>query len=441
MKNQVNTVIIGSGICGLSAAHFLAKKTSDFLVLEATNTPGGIIKTKIENNFICENGPNTVLLNNDAIEEIIRDCGLWDSLQFPKESSNKNRFVLHKNKLTKIPITPLKFIFSRLFSFSSKIRILKEFLVKPHNENTSVYEFIKKRFGEDFHNKLIEPFITGIYAGNTKKMSAKHTLKMLWRLEQDHGSIIKGIFKSKRDQKGKINSFNFPNGLSSLISKIASSVDDKLIFNFNVNSILKTENGYEIISGSNKIFCKEIICTVPAYALKTFVDDKDLATQLDKIIYSPVDVFHFGFYKKNIKNNKQGFGVLTKPSDGKSYLGVLFNSRIFDYVSPKDKELFTVLVGGERQKHLCEILPNKLQQIILDELEELIDHKGETVLKSHYRWLKGIPQFNLDHNNLLNAIQEFEKNNSKFHLIGNYFNGVSVSDCIKKAKDLVKDIN
>jgi len=98
-------------------------------------------------------------------------------------------------------------------------------------------------------------------------------------------------------------------------------------------------------------------------------------------------------------------------------------------------------VGGERQKHLCKIQPNKLQQIILNELEELIDHKGETVLKNHYRWLKGIPQFNLDHNNLLNTIQEFEKNNSKFHLIGNYFNGVSVSDCIKKAKDLVKDIN
>ena len=150
MKNQVNTVIIGSGICGLSAAHFLAKKTSDFLVLEATNKPGGIIKTKIENNFICENGPNTVLLNNDAIEEIIRDCGLWDLLQFPKESSNKNRFVLHKNKLTKIPITPLKFIFSRLFSFSSKIRILKEFLVKPHNENKSVYEFIKKKIWRRF---------------------------------------------------------------------------------------------------------------------------------------------------------------------------------------------------------------------------------------------------------------------------------------------------
>ena len=60
MKKEVNTVIIGAGICGLSAAHFLSKKRSDFLILEASNLPGGIIKTKIENDFICENGPNTV---------------------------------------------------------------------------------------------------------------------------------------------------------------------------------------------------------------------------------------------------------------------------------------------------------------------------------------------------------------------------------------------
>ena len=441
MNQDVNTVIIGSGICGLSVAHFLSKKRSDFLVLESSNRAGGIIQTKIEKDFICENGPNTVLLNNEAIEEIIKDYNLWSELQFPKESSNKNRFVLHKNKLTKIPLNPLSFIFSPLFSFFSKIRILKEPFVNAHQENTSVFEFVKKRFGKEFHDQLIEPFITGIYAGNTKKMSARHTLKMLWKLEQTHGSVIKGLLKSKRTKKNKINSFNFPKGLSQLISKITKSMGSKLILNFKVQQIIKHENGYEIIGESGKIFCKEIICTVPAYSLKKLIDDSGLVSQLNKIIYSPVDVFHFGFEKKNIQNNKQGFGVLTKPSDGKSYLGILFNSRIFDYVSPADKELFTVLVGGERQKHLCEMEPDKLKKLILEELEDLIGHKGKIVIENHYRWSKGIPQFNLDHTELLNAIEEFENNNSKFHLIGNYFNGVSVSDCIQKSRDLVNIIN
>ena len=441
MKQEVNTVIIGAGICGLSVAHFLSKKRSDFLILEASNLSGGIIQTKIINNFICENGPNTVLLNNDATEEIIKDYELWEDLQFPKESSNKNRFVLHQNKLTKIPLNLISFIFSPLFSFISKIRILREPFIKPHKKNTSVFKFVKKRFGKEFHDQLIDPFITGIYAGNTKKMSAEHTLKLLWKLEQSHGSIIRGILKSKKDKKSKINSFNFSKGFSQLTSKIAESMADKLLLNFKVQHIIKSDNGYEIISESGKILCKEIICSAPAYSLRNFIDDRSLVSELDKIIYSPVDVFHFGFDKKNIQNKKQGFGVLTKPSDSKSYLGILFNSRIFDYVSPKDKELFTVLVGGERQKKLCEMNPIKLKQLILEELEDLIGHKGETIIENHYRWAKGIPQFNLHHYDLLSAIEDFENKNSNFHLIGNYFNGVSVSDCIQKSRELVKTIN
>ena len=102
-------------------------------------------------------------------------------------------------------------------------------------------------------------------------MSAEHTLKLLFKLEQSHGSIIKGVLKSKKNKKSKINSFNFPKGLSQLTTKIAESMEDKLVLNYKVEQIIKSENGYEIISDSGKILCKEIICTVPAYSLKNLL--------------------------------------------------------------------------------------------------------------------------------------------------------------------------
>ena len=135
-------------------------------------------------------------------------------------------------------------------------------------------------------------------------MSAEHTLKLLWKLEQSHGSIMKESKVSKRI-KTKINSFNFPKGLSQLTTKIAESMGDKLVLNYKVEQIIKSENGYEIISDSGNILCKEIICSVPAYSLKNFIDDRTLFKELDKIIYSPVDVFHFGFEKKNIQNKNK----------------------------------------------------------------------------------------------------------------------------------------
>ena len=88
---KVDTIIIGGGISGLSAGHFSfkKKKKKDFLILEARNRAGGVIQTEIHKNLICENGPNTILLNNASIEQIIKDCGLWGDLIFPSENSEK----------------------------------------------------------------------------------------------------------------------------------------------------------------------------------------------------------------------------------------------------------------------------------------------------------------------------------------------------------------
>ena len=100
-----------------------------------------------------------------------------------------------------------------------------------------------------------------------------------------------------------------------------------------------------------------------------------------------------------------------------------------------------ILIDGGSVQSIGEI---QFHPYTLHSLKAIANSKisqGKIVIENHYRWSKGIPQFNLDHTELLNAIEEFENNNSKFYLIGNYFNGVSVSDCIQKSRDLVNIIN
>ena len=436
MNKQVHTVIIGSGISGLSFAHFLSKSNQEFLVLESENRLGGIIHTQTIDQFICENGPNTVLLNNDAIIELIHDCGLWDQLEYPRDVANKNRFVLHKGKLTKVPTSFLKFIFTPLLSVKGKIRIFKELFVKKHSANTTVHDFICDRFGSEFHDQLIEPFVTGIYAGDTRNMSVAHSLKLLWELEQKHGGVIKGFLRRKKNKSPK-GSFHLPIGLSQLTDKMAESLGDKVQLNCGVRKIVKKSNGYKIDTDKGIILCKQLVSTIPAHVLKYLISDQSFIDVLDKVNYSPVDVFHFGFKKENIKNMDQGFGVLTKPSDRKKYLGVLFSSRTFGHVAPEGCELFTVIVGGERQSELCDLPLKDIERIVLSELEELLSHHGEVVLKNHFRWKKGIPQYDMNHQNLIDALTQFEKRNRGFYVLGNFHGGVSVSDCIKKSKKMV----
>ena len=184
-----------------------------------------------------------------------------------------------------------------------------------------------------------------------------------------------------------------------------------------------------------------MIFAVTAYALHDLFIDEQLKSVLQKVKYTPVDVFHFGFKKENIENKAPGFGVLTKPSDNKSYLGILFSSRTFDHVAPKGSELFTVLVGGVRQKELCELPVEELEKRVLNELEQLIGHKGSLDFKKHYRWKRGIPQYDMNQEELNNVIVAFEAQNPDLFILGNFYAGISVSDCILKAKNIANKID
>ena len=431
---QTETLIIGAGISGLSTAHFLSKKTSQFLLLESSSKLGGVIQSKSINDFICENGPNTVLLNNKATIELIKDLGLWDVLCYPKDESNKKRFVFDDGNLTKIPNSFLEFLSSGLISVKSKIFLLSEFFRGRHKENTTVYNFIKKRFGKEIHDKLFEPFLTGIYAGDTRKMSAKHSLKNLWNYDQKYGSIFKAIFSEKLKRS---NSFNFPNGLRQMIDSLGQSLNKNILKGAEVTKVSKVSGGYEVlVNNSYTVKCKKIVSTVPSYVLKNIIDNKKLKDKLVDVNYNPIDVFHFGFRNENIKNKIQGFGVLTKKNDQKNYLGVLFNSSIFSHLSRDDMSLYTVLVGGERQKSLCNMEGKKLQEIILNDIEELINHEGEVVMSNHYRWVYGIPQYNLNQDDLVSSINNYMSENEGFYIIGSYFDSLSVSDCIQKGKKI-----
>ena len=78
----------------------------------------------------------------------------------------------------------------------------------------------------------------------------------------------------------------------------------------------------------------------------------------------------------------------------------------------------------------------KLQEIILNDIEELINHEGEVVMSNHYRWVYGIPQYNLNQDDLVRSINNYMSENEGFYIIGSYFDGLSVSDCIQKGKKI-----
>lgn len=434
---KVNTVIIGGGISGLSTANFLSKKTSDFLILEASDIVGGTINSSKLDGYILENGPNTVLDNNKAIQELLSDLNITEELIYPNLKKISNRYILLNDRLEKIPLTIFEFLVTPILSIYSKIKIFSEILVPRHINDTDVESFIKRRFGKEFHDNLIVPFLTGIYADTTSKMSTKNTLKKMWELEQKHGSIIVGLIKEKnKNSKAKI--FTIDGGLSKITELLSKKFINQLMLNTKVSSIVKLNESYKIsLNQGEDIFCNKIISTIPSYSLKDIVFDDKLKNVLSKVNYNPIDVFHFGFDRDALDIKIDGFGLLTKPQDKKSFLGVLFSSNIFEHVSINKKFLITVLAGGDRQKDLCKKSPKFLERQILNEILPLLRLKSEPEFKNHFRWSKGIPSYSMSVTKLQKDIKIFEESNKSFYIIGNFHLGVSVSDCVKNSKELI----
>ncbi len=435
---KVNTVIIGGGISGLSTANFLSKKTSDFLILEASDKVGGTINSSKVDGYILENGPNTVLDNNKAIQELLSDLSITEELIYPNLKKISNRYILINDRLEKIPLTIFEFLLTPILSIYSKIKIFSEILVPRHLNDTDVESFIKRRFGKEFHDNLIVPFLTGIYADTTSKMSTKNTLKKMWELEQKHGSIIVGLIKEKnKNSKAKI--FTIDGGLSKITELLSKKFINQLMLNTKVSSIVKLNESYKItLNEGEDIFCQQIISTIPSYSLKDIIFDDNFKSVLSKVNYNPIDVFHFGFDRDALDIKIDGFGLLTKPQDKKSFLGVLFSSNIFEHVSNNKKFLITVLAGGDRQKDLCKKSPEVLEKEILNEILPLLRLKSEPEFKNHFRWSKGIPSYSMSVTKLQKDLKIFEESNKGFYIIGNYHLGVSVSDCIKNSKELVE---
>lgn len=444
MQMKTKTVILGAGISGLSAAHFLQQKGADFLLLEANNRVGGNIHSKEIDGFICENGPNTVLLNNTAIIQLIQELGLWESVCKPQANAAHNRFVLHHGKLQAVPTTPWAFFGTPLLSFADKLRLMKEPFINKHSQNTSIASFARKRFGAAFYEQFILPFVTGIYAGDPEKMSVKHALKLLWELEQEHGSVFKGFIKKQKQQSKdglpKIKMFSFPKGLGQLCDSIAKNLGEKLHLNSSVSAIKKTKEGYEIQAGTHSILCEEIICTLPAHITAPLINNDTLEKQLQEIEYVPIDVLHLGFDKNKVKNQTPGFGLLTKPTDQKRFLGLLFNSRIFPHTAPEQKELFTIIIGGSRQPELCTLEKGVLQENVLSDIQNILELEGKPSFIHHQRYKRAIPQYGMEQEQLIQSIQEFNKKAPHFHLLGNYTGGISVSDCVLKAQQLTNNL-
>ena len=444
--------VIGAGITGLSAAYELQKRRCTVRLFESSPRAGGVIRSERQAGFLCEYGPSSMRLMRPEVEALLHELDLSGEIIEADPHRNK-RFILRNGKPTAIAASPLGIAASPLLSIPAKLRLaIEPFIARWKSESDeSVADFVGRRFGREALANIAGPLITGIYAGDVERLSMKYAFERIWRMEQDHGSVIRGAAReaSKRKRRGGSTGFriiSLKEGLESLPKALGSLLGRSLLTEVELISIRKSaqwqlswrKDGREGNDGFDAL-----VLALPSFRAAALPFSRKLARALAflrSIPYVPITVLVTGHRREDVTHPLDGHGMLVPQNERKNLLGTIFSSTMFPGRAPRDHVTLTTIVGGAHQPELVDLPRRELARSVIGDLREILGVRGRSVIEKQHSWKKAIPQFEIGHGEILRKIDRLEARFPGLYLTGNYRCGVAVGDCIVAGIDAAKNI-
>ncbi|KAL6500196.1 hypothetical protein OROHE_025562 [Orobanche hederae] len=487
----LDCVIVGAGISGLCIAQALAAKhrIPNLIVTEARERVGGNIITVERDKYLWEEGPNS-FQPSESMLTLVVDNGLKDELVLG--DPNAPRFVLWNGKLRPVPSKPTNLPFFDLMSFPGKLRAgfgAIGFRPTPPGHEESVEEFVRRNLGDEVFERLIEPFCSGVYAGDPSKLSMKAAFGKIWKLEQTGGSIIGGIFKAIQEKSRSPKEprdprltkpqgqtvGSFKKGLATLPNAISSSLGNKVKLSWRLTSITTLDDGgysltYETPNGIVSLQSRCVVMTVPSHVASTILRPlSDVAADaLLKLYYPPVVAVAISYPKEAIREEclidgeLKGFGQLHPRSQGVETLGTIYSSSLFPNRAPSGRVLLLNFIGGatnpgvaskgirfnlfekiHRKNNYSQTESQVVESVDRDLRMMLVNRSAPDPLVLGVRvWPQAIPQFMVGHLDVLDDAQTALSRGGfrGLFLGGNYVSGVALGRCVEGAYDVAADV-
>ena len=453
MSLHTQVAIVGGGIAGLALARGLRARDIDVRVVEAAPRAGGNIRTEMRDGYTCEWGPNGFLDNEPATLRLVQAVGLSGAIVRADESA-RVRWVMRRGRLRRLPASPDGFLTSDVLSPRGKLRVLLEPLqpARRGGESESVYDFARRRIGREAAEVLVDAMVSGIYAGDARRLELGATFPRLAALEREHGGLFKGMRAARRAAPhaaggsplgpgGTLTSFD--GGIETLVRALAGALGERLHLGMGVRTLSRSASGWtlglesgEAWTASNVVLaCPAWTAAPPARAL-----DAALATELDAIPSAPVAIVYTGFAAADVAHVERGFGFLVPSRERLGILGTLFESSIFPHRAPADHVLWRTMIGGARDRGALDRSDEELVQRACKAFEMLLGVRAQPAMTHVVRHARGIAQYPLGHTARLARIDAHLQAHPGLHVSGSSYHGVSLNACIAEAESLVTRI-
>jgi protoporphyrinogen/coproporphyrinogen III oxidase len=463
-------VVAGGGIAGLSLAFGLTRLLppgDKVLVLEREPRAGGNIRTETLDGYLCEWGPNGFLDNVHETFRLISALGL-DERVVRSSDAARRRYIYRGGRLHEVPAGPGAFLSSGLLSWRGKLRIAWEpFAPGPPGGDETIYGFASRRIGREAADALVDPMVSGVFAGNARELSLRACFAKMAEMEAQYGGLFKALVGKMRERRraaraapqagqapaapgsapqpmgaptGALTSF--VGGTEELIDALAAHLGPALRLETTVTAIARQGTGWRVRTDRGEAIDGDaLVLGTPAGVTADLLAplDPPLARTLRAIPSAPLAVVCLGYDEAEVTRTRgplDGFGFLVPRGEGLRILGALWDSSVYPGRAPSGRVLIRAMIGGAHDRSVLALSDEELLATVRTDLRRAMHLGLEPSFVRIFRHPLGIPQYTVGHLDRLADIDSRLAGWPGLFLAGNAYRGPSINACVADADRL-----
>jgi len=463
-------IIVGGGVSGLGAADRFQEASHQgspisFTLLEGSPQFGGKILTQQMGGFLIEGGPESFVSYKPWALEVCERLGLGSQL-IETNREQQRVYTLREGQLLELPqglLVPSRlfpYLTSSVLSVWGKVRMLGDLVLPKFSgtEDESVAAFVKRRLGREALIRLVEPLLSGIYAGDVERMSLKSAFPLFYDLEQEYGSLIRGLLQRRKSMSAQQNKEGIKwTTFVTLREGTGQLVDAwvKHLSPFSLVSGKKVEKvqpkgplSYRVlIEGGEVMEANAVVLTVPSFEAARLVEGfaPVLSSILKKIPFASTATVSLGFRQEEISHPLDGYGFIVPRIEGRRILAATWTSTKFPHRAPPGHALIRCFLGGTLGQEVLSLGDQEMVRVVREELRGIMGISVEPVFSKVFRWDNATPQYTVGHQNRLDSIEKALREFPGLVLTGSSYRGIGIPDCIHQgtlaAERILKDFS
>ncbi|MBT2662900.1 protoporphyrinogen oxidase [Bacillus sp. ISL-45] len=461
---EKKVIVVGGGITGLAAAYYLQKEAREkrlsikVKLIEASERLGGVISTEKRDGFVIERGPDSIIARKKSAMRLIEEVGLKDKII--SNTAGKS-YIYARGKLHTMPegsfmgiptkVTP--FALSGLFSPLGKLRAAGDFIL-PKGEpkaDQSLGAFFRYRLGDEVVDNLIDPLLSGIYAGDIDELSLMSLFPNFYEIEQKHRSLVVGLNKSmpkppktaKKPGSKKGMFISLSTGLEELIHRVESRLEEGTVMKGNaVKKVAKTGNTYQVHFETGEVEAADsVVITTDHFHAQRMLSEYAFMEQFTDMPSNSVANVAMAFPKSAIEKDINGTGFLVSRNSDFRITACTWTHKKWPGTSPDDMALLRCYVGKPDDQEAVDLSDEEIVELVLRDLNKTMNITAKPLFHVITRWRKAMPQYTVGH---LERIAQVKKQLSRelpgVFLAGGSFEGVGIPGCIDQAESAVEKV-